>query len=114
VAVKYSIMIGGIDSLSLMLLDVLSGLETIKIAVQYKIDGKVVDFFPSDSGILGKVEAIYEELRGWSEDITTATKQEDLPKNAINYLRRLQTVLGCPIKIVSVGPERDQTLSLNL
>jgi adenylosuccinate synthase len=114
VAVKYSIMVGGIDSLSLMLLDVLSGLKTIKIATKYKIDGKVIEFFPSDSSTLAKVEAVYEELPGWSEDITAATKQEDLPKNAINYLRRLQEILGCPIKIASVGPERDQTLSLNL
>jgi adenylosuccinate synthase len=114
VAVKYSIMVGGIDSLSLMLLDVLSGLKTIKIATKYKLDGKVIEFFPSDSSVLKNVEAVYEELPGWSEDITTATKQEDLPKNAINYLRRLQEVLGCPIKIVSVGPERDQTLSLKL
>lgn len=114
VAVKYSIMIGGINSLAVMLLDVLSGLDTIKVAVQYKYEGRVLDFFPTDSQILGKVEVVYEELPGWSEDITAAGSQDQLPLNALNYLRRLQELLGCPVKIASVGPDRDQTIATEL
>jgi adenylosuccinate synthase len=114
VAVRYSIMISGIDCLSMMLLDVLSGLETVKIATQYTLDGKPLNFFPSDSRYLSRVEVEYEEMPGWKEEITTALRPEDLPKNAMNYLRRIQELVECPIKIVSVGPDRDQTLSISL
>ncbi|MFA5863777.1 MAG: adenylosuccinate synthase [Phycisphaerae bacterium] len=114
VAVKYSIMIGGINSLAVMLLDVLSGLDPIKIAVQYKVDGKPLDFFPTDSHILEKVEIVYEEIPGWTEDITAAKEQNQLPTGAVKYLRRLQELLNCPIKLASVGPERDQTVAIKI
>jgi adenylosuccinate synthase len=114
VAARYSIMISGIDCLSMMLLDVLSGLDTIKVAVRYTLDGKPTDFFPSDSSYLSRVKVEYEELPGWKEEITSAMKPSDLPANALNYLRRIQELVECPIKIVSVGPDRDQTLDISL
>jgi adenylosuccinate synthase len=114
VAVRYSIMIGGINSLSVMLLDVLSSLDPIRIAVQYKLDGKPLEFFPTESHFLEKVEVVYEEMPGWTDDITAAKEQKDLPKAAINYLKRLQDLCECPIKLASVGPERDQTVAMTL
>jgi len=113
-AVKYSIMLGGINSLAVMLLDVLSGMETIKVAVGYKVNGQLVEFFPTESSTLSQVEVVYEEFPGWNDDITLATRQDQLPAAALNYLRRLQQILDCPIKVVSVGPERDQTIAINL
>jgi len=97
-----------------MLLDVLSGMETIKVAVGYKVNGQLVEFFPTESSTLSQVEVVYEEFPGWNDDITLATRQDQLPAAALNYLRRLQQILDCPIKVVSVGPERDQTIAINL
>lgn len=114
VAVQYSIMIGGINSLAVMLLDVLSGMDPIRIATQYKRNGKVLDFFPTDSAALEDVEVVYEEMPGWTQDISAARTQADLPPAALRYLRRLQDLAGCPIKLVSVGPERDQTVATTL
>jgi adenylosuccinate synthase len=110
VAVKYSIMIGGINQLSIMLLDVLSGIDTINVAVGYRIGGKNIDFFPADSSILKNVEVVYEQIPGWKEDITGAKTLAELPKNAVNYIQKLENILNCPIKLISVGPERDQTI----
>ncbi len=114
VALRYSVSVNGVTAIAVMLLDVLTGLETIKLAKRYKIDGREVDFFPSDSSELERVEVEYEELRGWQEDITMAKSQEDLPQEALNYLKRLEEIIGVPIKIVSVGPDRDQTIAVDL
>jgi len=113
-AVRYSIMIGGINSIAVMLLDVLSGLNPIKIAVQYKIDGRPVEFFPTENSDLEKVEVVYEEMPGWTEDLSAAKEQSELPAAAIRYLKRLQDLIGCPVKMVSVGPERSQTIATSL
>ena len=113
-AVRYSILIGGINALAVMLLDVLSGMDPIRIAVRYRLDGRDLDFFPTESDALSRVEVVYEDMPGWTEDLSTAREQKDLPKNALNYLRRLQELLECPIRLVSVGPDRDQTLVTNL
>ena len=93
-----------------MLLDVLSGFDTINICVAYELDGRRIEHFPADVDDLARVKPIYETLPGWSEDITGVKNYEDLPENARKYLDRLSTVVGKPIKFVSVGPSRDQTI----
>ena len=110
VAVRYSSRLGGATELSVMLLDVLSGFDTVNICVAYDLDGKRVEYFPADVDDLARAKPIYETLPGWSEDITGVRKYEDLPENAKKYLERLSTIIGKPIKFVSVGPSRDQTI----
>lgn len=110
VAVRYTSRLGGATELSVMLLDVLSGFDTINICVAYELDGKRVEYFPSDVDDLARVKPIYETLPGWSEDITGVRNYEDLPENAKKYLDRLSEVVGKPVAIVSVGPSRDQTI----
>lgn len=114
VAAKYAVALSGTTTLAVMLLDVLSGLETIKVAVAYKHGGRTLEFFPSDVRVLEQVEVVYEELPGWHDEITDIRSQDGLPTKALNYLRRLQEIVGCPISIVSVGPDQQQTISLAL
>ncbi len=110
VAVRYTSRLGGATELSVMLLDVLSGFETINLCVAYELDGKRINYFPSDVDDLARVKPIYETLPGWSEEITDVRSYDDLPENAKKYLARLSEVVGKPISIVSVGPSRDQTI----
>ncbi len=112
VAVRYTSRLGGATELAVMLLDVLSGFDTIKICVAYELDGKRIETFPADVDDLARVTPIYETLPGWSEDVTGVRKYDDLPENAKKYLERLSTVIGKPVKFVSVGPSRDQTIIL--
>ncbi|MBQ9799840.1 MAG: adenylosuccinate synthase [Thermoguttaceae bacterium] len=110
VAVRYTSRLSGATELSLMLLDVLSGFETINICVAYELDGKRVESFPSDVDDLARAKPIYETVPGWAEEIDHIEKYDDLPENAKNYVARLEEILGRPISIVSVGPGREQTI----
>ncbi|MCD4825583.1 MAG: adenylosuccinate synthase [Phycisphaerae bacterium] len=107
--VKYTADLSGVDELALMLLDVLTGLDEIKICTGYLYDGKKVEDF--DPAILGKVQCVYETLPGWQEDITGCRNFEDLPVNAQNYVKRVSELIGRPVGIVSIGPDREQTIS---
>jgi adenylosuccinate synthase len=109
---KYSVIINGLDTIVLTKLDVLSGLEKIKICVGYKRKGKIIKNFTNDVKILENCEPIYEELQGWKEDISKITKYGDLPANARNYVKRIEELMEIPVCIVSIGPERSQTLVL--
>ncbi len=111
VAVRYSAMICGTTGLACMLLDVLSGFEELKLCIGYRLpDGSVTDRFFPDALRLGEAEAVYETLPGWSEELDEATDRSGLPENARRYLDRIEQVVGVPIEIVSIGPERTQTL----
>ena len=110
VAARYTCRINGLDSLAIMLLDVLSGLEEINIVTAYRYQGRTLDSFPSDAAVLAQVECVYESLPGWKESIEQCRHIWDLPENARAYLRRLEQLLKCPVKIVSVGPDRDATI----
>jgi len=114
VAVRYTVAVSGITAIAIMLLDVLTGLETIKIGIGYKHNGRTLDFFPTDAHVLADVEVDFEEMPGWDDDIAGIRAQDQLPKEALNYLRRVQELVDCPIKIVSVGPEERQTMSISL
>ncbi|MCU0846379.1 MAG: adenylosuccinate synthase [Spirochaetes bacterium] len=104
---KQSCSINGITSIALTKLDILQGFEKIKVSTGYKIDGKKVAYFPSS--ILNRVEPVYEELEGWDEDVTKCRKFSDLPKNARKYVNFLEKSIGVKIKILSVGPSRENT-----
>ena len=112
VAARYSARIGGVDSLSLMLLDVLSTFDTLQICTEYELDGCRIQAFPSLSEDLRRVKAVYESLPGWPEDITGIRKFGDLPINAQNYVKRIGELVGRPIEFVSVGPDREQTITV--
>lgn len=108
-ALKYAIMINGVTELSMMKADVLSGFDTLKVCTHYSIDGKLYDYMPYDI-INAKVEPVYIELKGWAEDITAAESMDDLPAALHDYIEFLEKELELPISIVSVGPNRKQTL----
>ncbi|MCT7706240.1 MAG: adenylosuccinate synthase [Lactobacillus iners] len=112
VALRHSKRVAGIDALSLNILDVFSGLKTVKIAVAYELDGQKIDYYPASLKELERCKPIYEELPGWNEDITKVTKLEDLPENARHFLSRVSELVGVPLVTVSVGPDREQTIVL--
>jgi adenylosuccinate synthase len=109
VALQYAIMINGVTHLALMKVDVLSIFESIKACTHYKIDGKIVDTMPYDICDV-EIEPVYEELKGWNTDLTKLTDLNQAPKELMDYLDYLEEKLGVPIHIVSVGPDREQTL----
>jgi adenylosuccinate synthase len=110
VAVRYSARLSGVDVLSVMLLDVLSGFDFLQICTAYEIDGQRIEHFPSQIEDLRKAVPMYETLPGWQEEITGITKYDDLPVNAKLYIKRIAELIGKPVEIVSVGPDRQQTI----
>lgn len=112
VAVRYTSRLGGATELSVMLLDVLSTFKEIKICVAYELDGKRIEYFPSDVDDLARCKPIFETMPGWDEDITGAKTFDELPENARKYIARLSEIVGLPISFVSVGPGREQTIVL--
>lgn len=110
VIVKYAARVNGITSISFMLLDVLTGFDKIKICTAYKMGDKIVNNFPASLEDLAKCEPVYEELDGWHEDITKVEKFEDLPENAKKYIARIEELIDVNIDLVSVGPNRTQTI----
>ena len=110
VIVKYAARVNGITSISFMLLDVLTGFDKIKICTAYKMGDKIINNFPASLEDLAKCEPVYEELDGWNEDITNIEKFEDLPENAKKYIARIEELIDVNIDLVSVGPNRTQTI----
>jgi adenylosuccinate synthase len=109
VALKYCIQINGVTQLMMMKGDVLSGFETIKVCTAYQTDQGVMEYLPYDIAS-ENIKPLYEELPGWKEDLTQITDLDDFPENFKNYITYLENALETPIKIVSVGPDRKQTL----
>jgi adenylosuccinate synthase len=110
VAVRYTSALGGVDELALMLLDVLSEVKEISICTAYELDGRRQEHFPSDSYVLERCQPVYETLPGWESDISKARKLADLPAGARRYVDRLQELFHLPVRIISVGPDRAQTI----
>ena len=108
VALKYAIMVDGVTKLIMMKSDVLDGFDTIKVCVAYRVNAEEVDYFPFD--IAEGVEPIYVELPGWKADMTQMTSEDEFPEEFNAYLTFLEEQLGVPVKIVSVGPDREQTI----
>jgi len=110
VAARHSALINATDEICIMLLDVLSGLPELKIATAYELNGQRIDYFPTDASELEKCKPVYETISGWNEPLTQARKLSDLPVNARKYADRIGEILKLPVKLISVGPERAQTI----
>ena len=110
VALRRSIVNSSCSSLCVTKLDVLDGLDTIRVCVGYRIDGTLITTPPLLCDQFGNCEAVYEELPGWKESTIGKTRYEELPENACRYLERLQALLDVPIDIISTGPDRNQTI----
>ena len=110
VALNYARRVSGINYLALMLLDVLTGLDEIKICYAYSIDGKIIDYLPSTIKELNKVKAEYLTLKGWNQDITNIKTFDELPENAKIYIGKIEELTKTKVALVSVGPNRTQTI----
>ena len=110
VMVKHAIETGGIDGVALTKLDVLDGFETIKICTGYTLNGKEIDYFPIASEDQFNVIPIYEDIKGWSDSTYGARTWNDLPAEAIKYVKRLEELIGCSVSLLSTSPEREDTI----
>jgi adenylosuccinate synthase len=112
VAIRHSVRISGVDSLIVTKLDVLDDQETIRICTGYKSYEKVYNNFPADLDVLENCEPVYEEISGWLEDTSNVRDVKDLPGKAMDYIRKIEEIIGLKVKMVSVGPERLQIVSI--
>ena len=110
VAVRYTARLSGIDCISLMMMDVLGHLPEIQICVAYELDGRRTTQFPSHVDDLRRVTPVYETLPGWQKDVTGIRKLEEMPIEARRYMERVSQLVGKPVEVVSVGPDRAQTM----
>ena len=108
-ALKYPIMINGVTELNMMKTDVLDTFDTIKVCTKYKINGEETDVLPFDFS--QEVEPIYTELKGWNSDLTQLTSSDQLPAEVMEYISFIEQETGVPVSVVSVGPDREQTLT---
>lgn len=113
VVLRYSTMINGYTCINLTKLDVLSGLETVRIGVDYVVNGARLESMPSSLSTLGAATVTFEDMPGWSEDISGARSLDDLPPNCRRYVERVQELIGIPIKYIGVGPDRDATIVIS-
>ena len=110
VALRHAARINGLDSLAVTKMDVLSGLETLRIATSYQLDSEIIAEFPGRLEQLEQAEPVYEELPGWSEDVSGVRELDQLPENAMRYIRRIEEITDVRVDLVSVGQSRDQTI----
>ncbi len=110
VLLRNAVRLNGLTGLAITKLDVLDGLESVKICTGYDYNGKQMLDFPASLKVLGDCQPIYETLPGWSENLSGIRRFEDLPENVESYLNRIETLIQTPIDIISVGPDRDQTI----
>src|SRR5437867_3894224 len=112
VVVRHAIALSGVDGLALTKLDVLTGLDPLRVCVAYELDGRRRDFPPATQRGWERVVPLYEELAGWRESLGAVRALADLPPNARRYLDRLSALVGTPVVLLSVGPQREQTIRL--
>jgi adenylosuccinate synthase len=110
VILNNAVRLNGLTGLAVTKLDVLGGLDSLKICTGYEYQGQTLDYFPGDLQMLGECKPIYETLPGWSEDISGIRNYNDLPENTKKYLRRIEEIAETPIRIISIGPGRDETI----
>ena len=108
VALKYAVMVDGVTQLIMMKSDVMNDFDTIKVATAYRINGEVVDYFPYE--VNDAVEPVYTEFKGWKSDICKVRRYEDFPVEFKQYVEFIERETGVPVKIISVGPDRDETI----
>ncbi len=109
---RFAVRVNGLTGIALNKLDTLTGISKLKVCVAYKKDGAQICDFPSDISELEGCEPVYEEFDGWTEDVTGAKSLKDLPANAVKYLRAVEKLIDCPIKMVGVGPDRTQNFEI--
>jgi adenylosuccinate synthase len=107
---RYAVRINGLDCLAITKLDVLDELEEIQVCVAYQVDGQTLNHFPNHAETLAKCRPVYQTLPGWQQNTDGCRTLEDLPKNALKYLKFLAEIMEVPIAIVSLGASRDQTI----
>ena len=112
VVLKNAKRVSGVNSFSLMLFDVLTGIKELKICTGYELDGKIIDYVPATLSLFKRCKPIYITVPGWDEDISSVTSFDELPENAKNYIRKIEEITGVKISIFSVGPDRKQTIVL--
>ncbi|MCS5630090.1 MAG: adenylosuccinate synthase [Pirellulaceae bacterium] len=112
VAVRYTSRLSGATALSLMMMDVISKIPEVKICVAYELDGERITNFPCDADDLRRVKPVYETYAGWDTDLTNATSYDEFPQAAKDYVARIAELIGVPVEVVSVGPDRAQTIVL--
>lgn len=110
VILRNAVRLNGLTGIAITKLDVLGGLESLKICTGYEYNGKILQDFPASLNILSKCKPIYETVSGWSENISDIRAIEDLPQNARNYLNRIEELIETPIHLISLGPARDETI----
>ena len=110
VILRNAVRLNGLTGIAITKLDVLGGLESLKICTGYEYNGRILQDFPASLNILSECKPIYETLPGWSEDISNIRTIEDLPKGARNYLDRIEELTETPIQLISLGPARDETI----
>lgn len=108
VALRYAVMISGVTDLIMMKSDCLDSFGTIKVCTSYKVDGKETDQVPFDT--YADIEPVYTEFRGWNTDLTGCRREDELPEEFKEYIRFMENYLGVPIRIISIGPDRDATI----
>lgn len=110
VLVRQTVSTCGIDGIALTKLDILDGLDEIKVCVGYKLDGRMIDYLPAGEHAQAAVEPVYETIDGWKEPTAGARSWAQLPAQAIKYVRRIEELIGCPVTLLSTSPERDDTI----
>jgi len=110
VLVRQTCAISGVNGIAFTKLDVLDGLKELKICVAYELDGKRLDYLPTAADQQARVTPVYETMKGWSESTVGARSWNDLPAEAIKYVRRVEELIDCPVAMLSTSPERDDTI----
>jgi adenylosuccinate synthase len=110
VLVRQAVAVNGIDGIALTKLDVLDGLEEVRICTGYRLDGQEIDYLPASQSAQARVEPIYETLEGWQETTKGARRWNDLPAQAVKYVRHVEELIGAPVALLSTSPEREDTI----
>jgi adenylosuccinate synthase len=110
VLVRQAVAVNGITGIALTKLDVLDGLDEIKVCTAYRLDGEVIDYLPASQGAQARVEPVYETLEGWKATTRGARSWADLPAQAVKYVRHIEELIGAPVALLSTSPERDDTI----
>ncbi len=108
--VRQSAKVNGLSGIALTKMDVLDGLDELKVCVGYKLDGETLDYFPASADKQARVEPIYETMEGWSESTQGARSWADLPATAVKYVRRIEELIETPVSLLSTSPERMDTI----
>jgi adenylosuccinate synthase len=110
VLVRQTCMTGGVTGIALTKLDVLDGMERLRICTGYELDGTRLDHLPTAAAQQARVRPVYEEMEGWAQSTAGARSWAALPAAAIKYVRRIEELIGCPVALLSTSPEREDTI----